>query len=49
MRSELQLSSELVPKFLKEWNATGVSFLTGLGFMASPALRMRAASQDIQS
>jgi len=35
-------------KILKARNAAVVSLLTGWGFRASPALRMRAASPDIQ-
>ena len=49
MSSELQLPSDPVPTFSKARNAAVVSLLTGWGFMASPALKMRAASPDIQS
>ena len=48
MSSEPQLLCELVPIYLKARNVTAESLLAGWGFMASPALRMRAASQDIQ-
>ena len=48
MSSELQLPSKLVSIFLKARNVAVGSLLTGWGFTASPALRMRAASPDIQ-
>ena len=50
MSTELQSPSELVPKFLKAWNATVVSLLIyTLGSMASPVLRIWAASPDIHA
>ena len=48
MSSESQLPCELVPIFSKARNAAVGSLLTGWGVMASPALRMWAASPDIQ-
>jgi len=46
MSSELQLPSELVPKFLKARNSAVASLLAGWGFMAFPASRMGATSPD---
>jgi len=47
MSSVLQSPYELVPKFLKAWNAAVVNSFGG-GSMDSPALRMQAASLVIQ-
>ena len=48
MSSVLQSPSELVPKSLKAQNATAAKLLMSWGTMASPVLKMQAASQGIQ-
>ena len=50
MSSVLQSPSELVPKSLKAQNAAAAKLLMSLGsIMASPVLKLQAASQDIHS
>jgi len=48
MSSVLQSSSELVPKSSKAQNAAAAKLLMSWGSMASPVLKMQAASQGIQ-